>query len=126
MVRDYNGHVLAYLQFEEEPGRRAAANKDEAQPAVARQLSQLQYVDVKPSCVWGAFSMRVVVYDQAGDVAFDFYTQKDTVSLCPGRLEKAQVVEALQEAAFFILDAPAPSPEARNFRQHVFEGDHGE
>ena len=35
-------------------------------------------------------------------------------------------MEALQEAAFFIMDAPVPSPEARNFRQHVFEGDHGE
>jgi hypothetical protein len=66
--------------------------------------------------------MRAVVYDDAGDVALDYHTQKDTVSLCPGRLEKAQVVEALQEAAFFIMDAPAPSPEARNFRQHVFEG----
>jgi hypothetical protein len=70
--------------------------------------------------------MRVIVYDEAGDIAFDYYTQRDTVSLCPGRLEKAQVVEALQEAAFFIMDTPAPSPEARNFRQHVFEGDHGE
>ena len=70
--------------------------------------------------------MRVVVYDEAGDVAFDYHTQKDTVALCPGRLEKAQVVEALQESAFFIMDAPAPSPEARNFRQHVFEGDQGE
>ena len=49
-----------------------------------------------------------------------------SVALCPGRLEKAQVVEALQESAFFIMDAPAPSPEARNFRQHVFEGDQGE
>ena len=64
--------------------------------------------------------MRVIVYDEAGDVAFDYYTQRDTISLCPGRLEKAQVVEALQEAAFFIMDAPAPSPEARNFRQHVW------
>ncbi len=70
--------------------------------------------------------MRVIVYDEAGDVAFDYYTQRDTISLCPGRLEKAQVVEALQEAAFFIMDAPVPSPEDRNFRQHVFEGDHGE
>ena len=70
--------------------------------------------------------MRVVVYDEAGDVAFDYFTHKDTVSRCPGRLEKAQVVEPLQEAAFFIMDAPAPSPETRNLRQHVFEGDHGE
>jgi hypothetical protein len=70
--------------------------------------------------------MRVVVYDEVGDVAFDYFTQKDTVSLCPVRLEKTRVVEALREAAFFIMDAPAPSPEARNFRQHVFEGDQGE
>jgi len=70
----------------------------------------------------GALPMRVVVYDEAGDIALDYYTKKDSVSLCPGRLEKAQVVEALQEAAFFIMDAPAPSPEGRNFRQLVFEG----
>jgi hypothetical protein len=38
--------------------------------------------------------MRVVVYDEAGDVAF-------------------------------VMDAPALSPEARNFRQHVFEGGSG-
>jgi hypothetical protein len=43
-----------------------------------------------------------------------------------GRLEKAQVVEALQEAAFFIMDSPAPSPDGRNFRQHMSEGDEGE
>ena len=29
-------------------------------------------------------------------------------------------------AAFFIMDAPAPSPEDRNFRQLVFKGDQGE
>ena len=49
----------------------------------------------------GALPMRVVVYDEAGDIALDYYTKKDSVSLCPGRLEKAQVIEALQEAAFF-------------------------
>jgi hypothetical protein len=32
----------------------------------------------------------------------------------------------LQEAAFFIMDSPAPSPEGRNFRQRVVEGDEGE
>ena len=31
IVRDHNGHALDYLYFEEEPGRCAAANKDEAQ-----------------------------------------------------------------------------------------------
>ena len=62
--------------------------------------------------------MRVVVYDAVGEIAL--------VSLCPGRLEKAQVIEALQEAAFFIMDAPPPTPEGRTFRQHVFEGDDGE
>jgi hypothetical protein len=70
--------------------------------------------------------MRVLVYDEVGDVALDYQTQTDSVSLCPGRLEKAQVVEALQEAAFFIMDSPAPSPEGRNFRQRVVEGDEGE
>jgi hypothetical protein len=71
-------------------------------------------------------SMLVVVYDGTGDVAFRFDTKRDTVSLCPGRLEKAEVVEALQEAAFFIMDGPAPSPDGRAYRQHVFEGDNSE
>jgi hypothetical protein len=70
--------------------------------------------------------MRIVVYDQVGEIALDYDTRSDTLSLCPGRLEKAQVVEALQEAAFFVMDAPAPPPEGRNFREHVFEGDQGE
>jgi hypothetical protein len=70
--------------------------------------------------------LRIVVYDEAGDIALDHDTQKDTVSLCPGRLEKARVVEALQGAAFFIMDGPAPSPEGRSFRQFVCEGDDGE
>ncbi len=48
--------------------------------------------------------MRVVVYDEAGARALDYDTHSDTLSLCPGRLEKAQVVEALQEAALFIMD----------------------
>jgi hypothetical protein len=38
-----------------------------------------------------ALPMRVVVYDEAGDVALDYHTQTDSVSLCPARLEKAQV-----------------------------------
>ena len=70
--------------------------------------------------------MRIVVYDEAGDVALDHNPVKETVSLCPGRLEKARVVEALQEAAFFIMSGPAPTPEGRNFRQSAFEGDDGE
>ena len=41
--------------------------------------------------------MRVLVYDELGDVALDYDTRTDMVPLCPGRLEKAQVVEALQE-----------------------------
>ena len=63
--------------------------------------------------------MRVVVYDAVGEIALDYYTQTDSV-------QKAQVIEALQEAAFFIMDAPPPTPEGRTFRQHVFEGDDGE
>jgi hypothetical protein len=70
--------------------------------------------------------MRVVVYDDTGDIACSYYPQRDTFSLCPGRLEKAQVVEALQEAAFFIMNGPVPAPESRTFRQNVFEGDEGE
>ena len=63
--------------------------------------------------------MRVVVYDEMGDVALDYDTLRDTLSLCPGRLEKAQVIEPLQEAAFFIMDGPAPTPERRTFRHPV-------
>jgi hypothetical protein len=70
--------------------------------------------------------MRVVVYDELGDAALDYNTHRDTISLCPGRLEKAQVIEALHEAAFFIMDAPAPTPEDRSFRQNIYEGDQGE
>jgi hypothetical protein len=70
--------------------------------------------------------MPIVVYDEAGDLAVDHGPQKATVSLCPGRLEKARVAEVLQEAAFFIMGGPAPTPEARNFRQAAFEGDDGE
>ena len=70
--------------------------------------------------------MLVVVYDYAGDIAFRFDSQRDTVALCPGRLEKAHVVETLQEAAFFIMDGPVPTPDARAHRTHVFEGDDGE
>ena len=68
--------------------------------------------------------MRVVVYDETGEMTLDYDTRSDTLSLCPGRLEKAQVVESLQEAAFFVR--PAPTPEGRNFRHHVFEGNQGE
>jgi hypothetical protein len=68
--------------------------------------------------------MRVVVYDETGEMTLDYDTRSDALSLCPRRLEKAQVVESLQEAAFFVR--PAPTPEGRNFRHHVFEGDQGE
>ena len=66
--------------------------------------------------------MRVVVYDEAGDVAFDYHTQKDTVSLCPGRLEKAQVVEALQEAAFFIMEPRHQAPRPATFDSMCLRG----
>ena len=70
--------------------------------------------------------MMVVVYDDVGEVAFRFDTQRDTVALCPGRLEKAHVVEPLQEAAFFIMDGPSPPPDDRTYRQHSIDGDDGE
>ena len=43
-----------------------------------------------------------------------------------GAAREGAGVEALQEAAFFVMDGPAPTPERRNFRQHVYEGDQGE
>ena len=67
--------------------------------------------------------MRIVVFDETDDVAFSYDTGRDTLALCPGRLEKAHVIEALQEAAFFIMDGPEPSPETRTFQRHVFESD---
>ncbi len=70
--------------------------------------------------------MRVIVYDESGDVALSYETQRDTISLFPGRLEKAQVIEALQEAAFFVLDGPVPAPEGRTLRRHVVQTDEGE
>jgi len=36
--------------------------------------------------------MRVVVYDDEGDIACSHDLHRDTFSLCPGRLEKARVV----------------------------------
>lgn len=44
---------------------------------------------------------------------------------CPGRLEKAQVVEALQEAALFVIDGPEPTPE-RIFDSMYMRGDQKE
>ena len=38
IVRDHSGHALAYLFYEDKPGRRAAANlltRDEARPIAA-------------------------------------------------------------------------------------------
>ncbi len=70
--------------------------------------------------------MRVMVCDETGDIVFSYDTRRDTVSLFPARLEKARVIEALQEAAFFILDGPEPAPEGHTFRQHLIDGDEGE
>ena len=69
--------------------------------------------------------MRVVVYDETGEMTLDYDTRSDTLSLCPGRLEKAQVVESLQEAAFFVTPGPVPTPEGRNFRAPRFRGGPG-
>ncbi len=73
-----------------------------------------------------SMAMRVMVYDATGDIVFSYDTARNTVSLFPGRLEKARIVEALQEAAFFILDGPEPAPEGRTLRQHLIDGDEGE
>ena len=45
----------------------------------------------------------------AGDVAFDYH-KKDTVSLCPGRLEKAQVVEAFAGGGVLHHGRPGTKP----------------
>jgi hypothetical protein len=69
--------------------------------------------------------MRVVVYDEMDDVALDYDTRKDTLSLCPGRLEKAQVIEALQEAAFFIMDGRHRRPSTAPFDTMCMRGTRG-
>ncbi len=66
------------------------------------------------------------MYDEAGDIALSYDTRSDTLSLCPGRLENAQVVEALQDAVLFIMDGPAPRAENRNFRRHEMDEDDGD
>jgi hypothetical protein len=70
--------------------------------------------------------MRVIVYDEAGDIAFSYNTRGNTLSLCPGRLENAQVVEALQDAVLFIMDGPVPPAENRSFRRHEMDDDDGD
>jgi hypothetical protein len=41
-------------------------------------------------------------------------------------LALALLVSCSQEAAFLIMDGPAPPPDSRAFLRHVFEGDDGE
>jgi hypothetical protein len=64
--------------------------------------------------------MLVVVYDDVGEVAFRFETQRDTLALCPGRLEKTHVVELCRRRrSSSWMDRHRP--DSRAFRRHVFD-----
>ena len=69
--------------------------------------------------------MRVLVYDEAAMFLRLSYARRMPVSLCPGRLEKARVVEAFQRRRSS-SGRPGTEPRGPQLRQHVFEGDRGE
>src|SRR4029077_17209727 len=58
IVRDHNGQALAYVYFEEEPGRRAAANllaRDEAR-RIALNIAKLPTIETAAILAGGKFS----------------------------------------------------------------------
>jgi hypothetical protein len=66
--------------------------------------------------------MRIVVYDEAGDVALDHNPVKETVSLCPGRLEKARVVERCRRRRSSSWAGRPPPPRAATFASLLLKG----
>jgi hypothetical protein len=62
-VRDHNGQALAYVYFEDEPGRRSAAkslSKDEARRIAANfpKLPQVLHQDLAAQRLWGLVDGR--------------------------------------------------------------------
>jgi hypothetical protein len=64
IVSDHNGHALAYVYFEEEPGRRAAANlltKDEARQ-IAATIAKLSEAKLSELLVALKFGIRLTIW----------------------------------------------------------------